>query len=67
MSGMVTRKETLKQRILLNALAYQSPIGLALVDDDLYEVPKHIALLNKLLLVVADGKIKRLMVTMPPL
>lgn len=60
------RKESLKQQILLNALAYQSPIGLALVDDDLYEVPKHLKLLNNLLLDVSEGKIDRLMVTMPP-
>lgn len=60
------RKESLKQQILLNAVAYQSPIGLALVDDDLYEAPKHLQLLNQKLLSVANGEIDRLMVTMPP-
>jgi predicted phage terminase large subunit-like protein len=63
---MTGQTNDLKRQIVLDALASQSPVGLALVDDDLYEVPKHIELLNQLLLDVSDGKIKRLMVTMPP-
>ena len=63
---MTGQGNELKRQIILDALASQSPIGLALVDDDLYEVPKHLELLNNLLLDVSDGKIDRLMVTMPP-
>jgi predicted phage terminase large subunit-like protein len=63
---MTEQPSDLKRQIILDALASQSPVGLALVDDDLYEVPKHLELLNKLLLDVTDGKINRLMVTMPP-
>lgn len=63
---MTGQTNDLKRQIVLDALAESSPVGLALVDDDLYEVPRHIELLNQLLLDVADGKIKRLMVTMPP-
>lgn len=62
----VQRKDSLKQQLLLNALAYQSPVGLALIDDDLYEVPRHIKLLNDLLIKVSNGDITRLAVTMPP-
>jgi predicted phage terminase large subunit-like protein len=63
---MTGQGNELKRQIILDALATQSPIGLALVDDDLYEVPKHLTLLNQLLLDVTEGKIDRLMVTMPP-
>ncbi len=63
---MTGQRKELKKQIVLDALATQSPIGLALVDDDLYEVPKHIELLNSKLLDVANGKIKRLAVFMPP-
>ena len=63
---MTGQPNDLKRQIILDALAESSPVGLALVDDDLYEVPKHIELLNQLLLDVSNGKIKRLMVTMPP-
>ena len=63
---MTEQQSDLKRQIILDAIATQSPVGLALVDDDLYEVPKHLELLNQLLLDVADGKIKRLMVTVPP-
>jgi predicted phage terminase large subunit-like protein len=63
---MTEHRNELKRKIILDALATQSPIGLALIDDDIYEVPKHLELLNNTLLDVANGKIDRLMVTMPP-
>lgn len=59
-------KDKLKQKILREALAYQSPLGLAVIDDDAYEAPRHIKLLNKKLLEVSEGDIERLMVYMPP-
>ena len=63
---MTESRNELKKKIVLDALATQSPIGLALVDDNVYEVPRHIELLNKALMDVASGKIKRLAVFMPP-
>ena len=44
-----------------------SPVDLAWVDtNNGYVYAKHLELLNNALMDVADGKIKRLMVTMPP-
>jgi len=56
----------MKQQLILDALAYQSPLGLALVDDDIYEAPKHLKLLNDKLMQVSTGDIDRLAVFMPP-
>ena len=60
------KKEQLKQRILSEALALDNPLGLAVLDDPVYEVPKHLELLNNKLMDVANGKIDRLAVFMPP-
>lgn len=43
-----------------------SPANLALIDNNNYQYPEHLQLLNHKLLDVANGKIKRLMVFMPP-
>lgn len=44
-----------------------TPAGLAIVDTDrAYQVPRHIAILNRKLIGVARGDIKRLMVFIPP-
>lgn len=44
-----------------------TPAGLAIVDTDrAFQVPAHIALLNRKLIGVARGDIKRLMVFIPP-
>jgi len=59
-------KEELQKKIILEALALQSPIGLALLDEPVYEVPKHLELLNQNLMDVVNGKIERLAVFMPP-
>ena len=61
-----SRKESVKQQQVLDALAYQSPLGLALVDDNIYEAPKHLQLLNEKLMQVSTGEITRLAVFMPP-
>jgi len=49
------------------AMAQADPVGLASLDSGgKYLVPPHIEKLNQLLLDVADGKIKRLRISMPP-
>lgn len=48
-------------------LAWSMPVGLAsIASAGRYEIPPHLKLLNEMLLEVADGRCKRLMIAMPP-
>lgn len=51
---------------LMEVLALTMPIGLALYSDPKYRAPPHLQKLNKCLLKLSRGDIKRLMVFMPP-
>lgn len=42
------------------------PVGLACANDSSYSIPNHIELINDKLMDVVDGKIQRLIISMPP-
>lgn len=42
------------------------PLGLAMADSPHYDIPDHWALINEHLLDIAEGKLKRLIISMPP-
>jgi hypothetical protein len=57
----------LEHRIVVSPVnRYESPVRLAETDDKRWQSPPHIQLLNQKLVDLAQRKIKRLIVEMPP-